>query len=208
MVRDVLYLGSESRARQHLLDLAQIQYRVLAHGSDERREAEYLSFDEEVLAIARHKMQTIKLPDPLTAGTEYLFGCTADTLIRNPTTGRIFEKPIVRADAGSMLTEERTGAVQVVTGCSLKKFVWREGAWRTDKMAHWTNSALVEFCVDQDSIDRYLQALPIALHCSGAGVVEDHGLSYLKSINGSYTAVIGLPLYELRQELKKMVFKF
>src|SRR3990172_5560226 len=208
MVRDVLYLGSESRARQHLLDLAQIQYRVLAHGSDENINTENFSFDEQVLAIARHKMQTMKLPDPTAIGAEYIFVCTADTLIRNPETGKIFGKPRDRADAVGMLAEECTGPVQVVTGCSVKKFVWRDGAWQTDKMAHWTNSAMVEFYVDQDSVDRYLQALPVALRCAGAGVIEDHGLSYLKSINGSFTGVLGLPLYELRHELKKMGFRF
>ena len=42
----------------------------------------------------------------------------------------------------------------------------------------------------------------------GAGVIEGIGQAFLKNINGSYTAVIGLPLFELRQALKKIGFKF
>ena len=76
----------------------------------------------------------------------------------------------------------------------------------TSSHAHWTTGAIIEFYVDHDSIDKYFATFPNVLQCSGAGVVEDHGLSYLKSISGSYTAVLGLPLYELRLALKKIGF--
>jgi len=46
------------------------------------------------------------------------------------------------------------------------------------------------------------------MYCCGAGMVEGFGASFLKSINGSYSAVIGLPLFELRDALKKLDFKF
>jgi septum formation protein len=209
MSSDILYIASQSKPRQQLLDFAQISYSVLDHGSDENLDqTAYASFNDYVLAIAKSKMNAVVLPERHNVDQDYLFVLTADTLIRNPRTGKIFGKPGSREKAIAMLKDERDGAVEVVTGCCLEKYVFRNGSWQRDQFSHWTTGALVEFYVDDESMDRYLTILPIVVHCSGAGVVEDHGLSYLKSVNGSYTAVTGLPLYELRQELKKLNFRF
>jgi septum formation protein len=208
MSKDVLYLASKSKPRQRLLTFAQISYKTIGHGSDERIENPDAPFAEQVLSIARSKIRTAQLPKKDLVPTEYIFVLTADSLVRNPRTGIVLSKPLTRQGAIAMLTDERSGPVEVVTGCCLEKFHFRDGMWQQGELAHWTNTTAAEFYVDEDSIDRYLATFPIALQCSGAGVVEEHGLSYLKSINGSYSSVIGLPLYELRQELKKLGFKF
>ena len=70
------------------------------------------------------------------------------------------------------------------------------------------NTSIVEFYVDKDSVELYFQQIPQAPICAGAGVIEEHGLTYLKSINGSFSGVMGLPLYEVRQALKELKFKF
>lgn len=208
MQQDILYLGSQSRARQNLLKFAQINYQLLQHASDEELEHLPNAFADHVLAIAIHKMQNLQLPTPAAVDTDYIYVCTADTLVKNTMTGEILGKPVNRADAIRMLTLERTAPLEVLTGCCLEKFRRDNQQWVRVDLAHWTSGAVVEFYVDDDSIERYLTTFPFVLNCSGAGVIEDHGLSYLKSISGSYTAVIGLPLYELRIALKKMGFRF
>ncbi len=208
MSKDILYLGSQSRARQRLLDYAGIRYKVLTHQSSEECEQQNKPFDEYVLAIAQSKMQALVLPPRTEIDTDYLFVVTADTLVRNPRTDQVLAKPNDRQHAIAMLTEERGGPIEVMTGCCLEKFQYINGSWSVTDKAHWAMSAMVEFYVDKESVNRYLEIFPFALHCSGAGVVEDHGLSYLKSVQGSYTAVIGLPLYELRQKLASMKFRF
>ncbi len=208
MTKDILYLASQSKSRQHLLELAQISFKVLEHASDENIARNGASFNDYVLAIAQHKMQALTLPTREEAGKDYMFVLTADSLVRNPRTDAIFGKPTDRDHARAMLTAERQGPVEVVTGCCLEKYIFKADAWQRDGYEHWTTGAMVEFYVDDENIDKYLKTLPMALYSSGAGIVEDHGLSYLKSVNGSYTAITGLPLYELRQALKKLGFAF
>jgi septum formation protein len=206
MKKDILYLGSQSQARQRLLEFAKINYALLSHGSDEIVDHTQGSFEENVLAIAQHKMQTLILPDKTSVASDYLFALTADTLVRNTKTGEVLGKPESREQAVEMLAIERDAPIQVVTGCCLEKFCYEQGRWQQQEKVHWATGAIVEFYIDIDEVDQYLDAFPFILQCSGAGTVEDHGLSYLKSVNGSYTAVMGLPLYELRQALKQLRF--
>lgn len=207
-MKDILYLGSQSSARRRLLDYARINYQIIAHGSDEELSHTPETFQEQVLAIAKHKMQTLILPDTSAVDAEYIYVLTADTLVKNTITGQIFGKPTDRQNAIAMLTSEREAPVEILTGCCLDKLLRQKNQWVNSDSAHWVTGATIEFYVDVDSIDQYFSIFPFALQCSGAGMVEDHGLSYLKSISGSYTAVLGLPLYELRSELGKMGFRF
>lgn len=207
-MKDILYLGSQSLARQNLLKSAKIPFKLLAHGSDEVLEEQCTTFAGHVLAIAQGKMRSLALPSREQIGQDYIFVLTADTLIKDLATDTILSKPVDRQAAIEMIASERNGPVEVTTGCCLEKFYFNNGQWELETSAHWTTCTLIEFFVDEDCVDLYLEELPIALQCSGAGVIEGHGLSYLKSIQGSYTGAIGLPLYELRQALRKLEFKF
>jgi septum formation protein len=208
MSRDVLYVASQSPARQKLLTHADITYKVLMHGSDEKVEQTQATFEDYVLAVAKSKMHSLTLPAHTEVAQNYMFVLTADTLVRNVRTGFILGKPGTRENAIKMLTTDLREPADVVTGCCLQKYQLQDGAWIETHEVSWTTKAVIEFYVDDQSIDTYLKILPQVINCAGAGIVEDHGLSYLKSISGSYSAVIGLPLYELRQELFKLSFKF
>ena len=59
-----------------------------------------------------------------------------------------------------------------------------------------------------DEVDLYLKNTPHALKAACSGVVEEFGQNYFKSIKGSYSSVIGLPMFELRLALKELGFKF
>ena len=205
---DTLYLGSQSLARRRLLDYAKISYKIITHESNEELNDSPATFQEHVLAIAQHKMQTLNLPAPSATNSHYLYALTADTLVRNTLTGEIFGKPIDHKHAISMLTSECQAPIEVLTGCCLNKFDYHKNRWNISDSIHWVTGAILEFYVDANSIEKYFSAFPDILQCAGADIVEDHGLSYLKSISGSYTAVLGLPLYELRLALQKMGFKF
>ncbi|MDF3054428.1 MAG: yhdE [Gammaproteobacteria bacterium] len=208
MTKDILHLGSQSSARQRLLEFAKIRYALLTHASDEMVDHTQGSFEQNVLAIAKHKMETLILPSRASVASDKLFTLTADTLVRSTQTGKVLGKPNDRAHAIEMLQAERESPVEVVTGCCLEKFRYHNDRWEQQDAIHWATGAIVEFYVEAESVDQYLSTFPFILQCSGAGMVEDHGLSYLKSVNGSYTAVIGLPLYELRQALKQLGFLF
>jgi septum formation protein len=207
MKKDILYLGSQSKSRQRLLEFADIPYKVLTHMSDEQPRQGINAFQDYVLAVAQGKMKALRLPEHTKTESEYIFALTADTLERNPTTSQIFGKPLNREHALKMLRAQRQGPIEVVTACCLEKFYRGEDGWQRGEYAHWVTTTQVEFYVDDSSIDTYFRMLPMAMQASGAAMVDEHGLRYLKSVNGSYTNVIGLPLYELCEQLRKMGFR-
>ena len=101
-----------------------------------------------------------------------------------------------------MLRKER---IELVTGCCLEKKEYKT-TWETTTQEHWVSPATLEFCVDEELVDLYLEKVPQALYACGAGVVEGFGMNFFKHMSGSFSAIIGLPLFELRQRLKKVGF--
>ncbi|NDD54674.1 Maf-like protein, partial [bacterium] len=182
-------------------------YKVLVHTSDEQPRVGVNAFQDYVLAVAQGKMRSLRLPEPTKTDSDYIFALTADTLERSPSTSQIFGKPMNKDHAVKMLKTLRQGPVEVVTACCLDKFYRRNDGWQRGEHEQWLVSSMVEFYVDDASIESYLAAMPMALQASGAAMVEDNGLRFLKSIQGSYSAVIGLPLYELCHNLRKLGFK-
>lgn len=199
-MKDILYLGSQSSSRQRLLREAQIPFKLASHGSDEALERGDDSFENYVLKIAQEKMRHVCIHEP---DARYIL--TADTLVHVVRSGRILGKPKDRDDAKNMLRAMRNEVVEVITGSCLRK---QEGQKIIAQHA-WTTGAFIEFSIGEEYLDTYFDKEPHVLSASGACIIDaGYGQSFFKSIRGSYTAVIGLPLFELRQELKKMGFLF
>ena len=209
-----LYLASASQSRQKLLTLAQIPYHLVSHTSDECGIDVTQTFNDYVLAIAQHKMERVVLDRIVDTST--IFVLTADTLIRTLQTKQILGKPTDYDDAKRMLALIRKESVEVVTGCCLEKKDrvnkagntqrWNTRRWNTVQSEHWVTGATLEFCVDEEMVDLFLEKTPQALHACGAGIIENFGFNFLRRVNGSYTAILGLPIFELRQALNKLGF--
>lgn len=216
--RDTLYLGSQSAPRQNLLKLADIKFKVLMHKSSECVIEPSDDFEKYVIAIACDKMQHLQFPEVTQVKEPKIFVLTADTLIKKTYTNSISEtqesgaqilgKPKDLEQAKEMLRSIRNRPVDVLTGCCLQIIKQSGNNWEIEKRQCWATGAQVEFSIDEESLDLYFEKEPWALHACGAGVIEGIGQAFLKSINGSYTAVLGLPLFELRQKLKEFGFKF
>lgn len=205
---DVLYLGSQSKSRQNLLNAAKISYKILSHGSQESVSVSSENFDEYVVAIATDKMRHLQLPDTKEVARPYIFVLTADTLVKAIYTGQIIGKPEDTNHAKAILRLIRTQPLQITTGCCLKLFERVDESWNEKDSRVWATGAQVEFVVQEDELDLYLKTLPEVIYASGASIIDNFGQSFLKSINGSHSAVIGLPLFELRHYLQSMGFKF
>ena len=210
MKKNKLYLGSQSKMRQHLLELAQIPYTVLKQTSDECSVNLTGSFDKYVLAIAQEKMAHVVIPEELQTknlrSKNSIFVLTADTLMRLQKSKTILGKPNDKTDAKRMLRLMREEPIELVTGCCLEQKKCTDNVWQTVAQKHWTTPVTLEFCVADEEIDLYFEKMPHALAACGAGIIEDFGMNFLKRIDGSFTAILGLPLFELRLKLKEMGF--
>lgn len=203
----ILYLGSQSSSRRQLLEWAGLPFTTLTHNCDEKSIAFNGDPEEHVIAIARGKMANLELPCAQTIGAK-IFVLTADTLIFTTHSGQILGKPEDKADAIRILQILQKEPALVVTGSSLVVYEWNgaESAWKMTHEKNWATGATVEFIVDDHSMEWYFEQMPEAMHGCGAGILEKYGQGFLKAINGSYSAVLGLPLFELRQELQNLGF--
>lgn len=205
---DLLYLGSQSKSRQKLLTEVGISFVVVPHSSDEAVARGNYSVEQYVMAIAQEKMLALLLPQPSKVTQPYLYVLTADTLVHHLESGRLLGKPKDREDAKAMMRNMHSKEVEVLTGCCLRRYAVHDTQWQIACEATWATGAVVEFWVDEEFLDTFYEREPIALVAAGATIIEGYGQMFFKRINGSHSTVIGLPLFELRQELKKMGFAF
>jgi septum formation protein len=197
----VILLGSQSLSRQELLRQAEIPFKLVGHSSDEACCDWDRPFHEIVASIARSKMDHVIIPTG--SQGEYCFVLTADTMTLSPD-GRISGKPCDRDDAVKKIQSARDGAV-VCTAFCLDKKVWSQGAWVTHRRIEQFAQGTCFFDVPDEFLDRYL-SIPFVYKCAGAFFVDGYGAQFVRSLQGSYTAIMGLPMFELRQALTSMGF--
>jgi septum formation protein len=208
LVKDFLFLGSQSTSRQKLLKMVGIPFIVVPHSSDEQLCKGELSLEEYVMAIAHEKMHTLQLPNPHSIDKKYIHVLTADTLVFLIQSERIFGKPKNIEDAKNMLRSMRNEDVKVATGCCLNRYIACNGQWLLDKTVQWTASAEVQFYIDEAFVETFYDHEPTALLAAGGVIIDGYGQLFCRSIKGAYSTVIGLPLFDLFLELKKMDFNF
>jgi septum formation protein len=196
----ILYLGSTSRSRQMLLQEAGIPFTVVGQSADESKCDWGLPLAQAVEGIARYKMEHVQLPS-VEQGTR-AFVLTADTLTENAA-GKLEGKPVDRADAIAKLIAARAG-VRTGTACVLEQRVFNNGSWQTEKQVVIYAEATYQFNVADAWLDYYIDNA--AVLGAGAIAIEGFGNQFLQTLNGSLSAVIGLPMYEVRQELERMGF--
>lgn len=199
-----LYLASQSFSRRYLLTQARIPFMTLNQTADEGACDWNLPIDQVVLSIARHKMNHVIAPEVSDEG-DTIFVVTADTLCQD-INGVIHGKPADYQDACAKARALSAGPVQVVTAFCVEKKQVRNGAWVPVAREERVVAALCYFEIPESWIETYFKEQPIALQCAGALAIEEYGLQFLKKIEGSYTGIIGLPLYELRESLDRLGF--
>lgn len=197
----ILLLASQSQSRKMLLEEAKISFELIEQNADESACDWGLALNELVAAIALHKMRHAVLP----AGKEgdIIFMLTADTLSQD-SNGVIQGKPKNREDAIEKIKQARKGT-RLCTAFCLDKKIMRNGEWHTQEAIHEVVHAEYLFYIPDDWIERYFE-VSVALSCSNAVAVEKYGAQFVKQVRGSYSAIVGLPMYELRQALNRLGF--
>lgn len=200
----VLYLASQSPIRQQLLREAHIPFKVITQEIDENAHGLSFAVDERVIQIAQAKINHVLLPQGTFQG-ELCWIVTADSLVQGGS-GEIVGKPSSREHAIAMLKMLREHPCRVVTGFCCERRRWNGVTWVLEQAHCQAVGAQVTISISDFWIPIYLDKHPYALQTAGVLVVEGYGAQFVKSITGSYTTVLGLPLYELREALETLGF--
>lgn len=203
-----ILLGSKSISRQILLKESQIKFKVVDQNFDEALCDSGLPLQKLVESLAQHKMDHVILPDPK-KDYDICLVLTADTLGLN-SKGEIQSKPLSKEDAVKKIKSYKDGAVTGTAFC-LEQKNFKLGNWVTQKRIVQYAQAEYVFDVPDNLINWYLEngfKNQDYLNVSGAVQIEGLGAQFLKTISGSYTAVLGLPLYELRKALEDIGFEY
>lgn len=200
-MKHTLYLASGSQSRKRLLELANIPFTLISQDADESQCSLKQPLEELVQEIAKLKMEHIILPDGQEGEIAYFL--TADTMTIDPS-NQFHGKPEDREQAISMLKACRQGAI-VGTSFCLERKLYKNNQWQTQEQITGYDRAWCVVDVPDEFLDFYLDSVPFT-SVSGGITIEGFGEQFVKEINGCYSAIIGLPMYKVRDSLYKLGF--
>jgi septum formation protein len=108
---------------------------------------------------------------------------------------RIFEKPMDRAHAAEMLQQLSGHTHEVLTAVALKQDDWLESALSRSEVRFKTLSAreIEQYVASGEGDDK-----------AGAYAIQGRAARFVIELRGSYSGVMGLPLYETAELLEKL----
>jgi septum formation protein len=186
-----IILASRSPRRQQLLIELGLRFEVIAKNWTE--EYPYHLKGEKIalyVATEKAKMFQSEIKD-----NEIVI--TADTIVW--CNNKVLDKPAGRDDAKKILREISGNTHEVITGVCLLS---------SDKQTSFYSSTKVTFAeLTDEEIEFYIDNF-IPYDKAGAyGIQEWIGIAACSHIKGSYFNVMGLPVQQVYQELKKFVLK-
>ena len=201
MTHDFIYLASQSPRRRQLLEQLGVRHELLLPGPDEDAEALEAEIDGELptayvervtrakLHAARERLRARKLPQ-----APILCSDTTVALAR-----RLLGKPADAADAQATLSLLSGRTHRVITAVAL--------AWgRQEALA--VNISRVRFApVSEREIVHYV-ATGEPFGKAGAYAIQSAAAAWISHIEGSYSGIMGLPLYETAQLLRQARVSF
>ncbi len=177
-----IYLASSSPRRQELLSQMGVEFRVIAqHAEELHRHNE--SPEDFVTRLALEKAA-----DGLQRQTDQqipVLGSDTAVILR----GKILGKPENREQAIDMLLSLSEQTHQVLTAVALKNSV------QTAQILSVTEVSFAK--LSREMCDNYWQSGEPADKAGSYGI-QGRGALFVKSIQGSYSGVMGLPIYETR----------
>jgi septum formation protein len=198
---DFVYLASQSPRRRQLLEQIGVRYELLLPGADEDAEAlEAERAGELPLAYVERVTQA-----KLRAARDRLVGrglAPAPILCSDTTVAlgrRIFGKPADDAEARRMLGALSGHAHRVITAVAV-------ASEAGDALA--ISSSKVRFAtLGEAQIDRYIESRE-PFGKAGAYAVQGVAATWIEHLEGSYSGIMGLPLYETARLLRQARVRF
>ncbi|HTE28403.1 MAG TPA: Maf family protein [Flavitalea sp.] len=182
-----IILASQSARRRQLLEWAELNFEVVIAPTDETYPLN-LTIDEIPIHIARHK--AIAVQSGL-ANEGYPVIIAADTVV--VLEGKIIGKPASAQEAFEILSQLSGRVHQVITGVCI--------IGRTELL--FSDITSVEFHpLTADEIWFYINNYKPYDKAGAYGIQEWIGVTGIKSINGDFYNVMGLPVSRVLQALK------
>ena len=185
-----IILASASPRRRELMSGLEIDYQVKTLPDIDESYPELLTGEEIPLYISREKAEAYRR---FMSDDELII--TADTIVYID--GKVLGKPHDEADACEMLRKLSGRTHLVITGVCLTTTQWQRSF-----------SAVTEVTFDtlsDEEISHYVRKYKPLDKAGSYGVQEFIGFIGVKSLNGSYYNVMGLPVQRLYRELLKVI---
>ena len=195
---DILLLASSSKSRQLLLREVTIPFKVIPQSADELSCDWTLPLPQVVRNIAALKMDHAQIP--VSKEGDRCFVLTADTLCLDKQ-GNLQGKPTDYEDGVAKIKASRGGA-RAGTAFCLDRKLWKSGAWHIEERIEQYVEAYYEFEVPDHWVENYIKTSG-CLETAGAIVIEGYGQQFLKRVEGSYSTIIGLPLFEGEASIRR-----
>ena len=198
---DFVYLASQSPRRSQLLAQLGVRHELLLPGVDEDAESLELMFKNEAPASYVKRVTQLKLDAALLRLEKR--GLTSAPVICSDTTvalgRRIYGKPDDTRDAQRMLTELAGKTHRVLTAVAV-------GTARS-RVQRVSDSRVTFAPLSSAQIKAYV-ASGEPMGKAGAYAVQGRAAAFIAHISGSYSGIMGLPVFETAQLLRLMRVKF
>ena len=197
---DFIYLASQSPRRRQMLEQLGVRHELLLPGPDEDVETLEMALYKEAPAAYVKRVTQLKL-DAALQRLKRRGLPTAPVLCSDTTVAlgaAIYGKPADAADATRMLTELSNTTHRVLTAVALGS-------------ARKRNQVMCESRVTFAELSRrQIQAYVASeepLGKAGAYAVQGRAAAFISHMSGSYSGIMGLPMFETAQLLRSFGFK-
>ena len=198
---EFIYLASQSPRRRQLLDQLGMRFELLLPGDDEDAEALEAVLPGELPEAYVARVTEAKLDAALLRLAAR--GLPAAPVLCSDTTVAldqlILGKPVDAEDAFTTLSLLSGRRHRVITAVAVGT---------PDRRSSVLNISEVEFApVSAEQLRRYV-ASGEPFGKAGSYAIQSQAAAWISSIHGSYSAIMGLPLYETAQLLQPWGFRF
>ena len=198
---EFIYLASQSPRRRQLLDQLGMRFELLLPGDDEDAEALEAVLPGELPEAYVARVTEAKLDAALLRLAAR--GLPAAPVLCSDTTVALVQlilgKPVDAEDAFATLSLLSGRRHRVITAVAVGT---------PDRRSSVLNISEVEFApVPAEQLRRYV-ASGEPFGKAGSYAIQSQAAAWISSIHGSYSAIMGLPLYETAQLLQPWGFRF
>lgn len=191
-----IILASASPRRRELLAQIGLEFEIMTADVEEYSESREPAQVVEDLSAQKAGAVLANLPvdsqDVLIIGADTIVACD----------GQILGKPKDNEDAGAMLERLQDRGHQVFTGITL--YYRRAGEKQAAKKQFHEETQVFFYPMTEEEIQTYLSKNDSLDKAGGYGI-QGFCARYIRSIQGDYNNVVGLPVGRLYQEMKGLL---